>query len=72
MRSGLVEVMVVYAHTVRVGDVVHIAGTDTRVGNMFALPDQRKRLILDNGCALTLGPTTPLIAKRCCPVRVVT
>ncbi|GAA1194261.1 MULTISPECIES: hypothetical protein [Streptomyces] len=64
MRSELVRVVTVYASTVRIGDIVNIGGTESRVDNMFALHGGGKRLILDTSEPFTLGPAVPLFAKR--------
>ncbi|KPI18693.1 hypothetical protein OK074_7887 [Actinobacteria bacterium OK074] len=64
MRNEVVAITTVYAHTVQVGDVVNLDGTESRVTNMFAMDGGRKRLHLANGQAVTLDASTPLIAKR--------
>ncbi|MFH8365577.1 hypothetical protein [Streptomyces sp. NPDC018031] len=64
------EVLTVYASTVRRGDIVNIERTQLRVRDMLALHGGRKRLFLDNGMTVVLDTETPLIARRAAVVRI--
>ncbi|MGI5469894.1 hypothetical protein [Streptomyces sp. CA-132043] len=63
-RAQLLEKTVVYAHTVRIGDLLTVLGVQREVQDMRALPSQRKRLFFTDGGALTLRPDRPLTARR--------